>query len=133
MVITKVGAVEPNVVSATLRELDGTAVRRACSLKLTFQVPSNVKGIMIRISGLQLIVLKSEFYIIFKLIGCKYGDRASWCANISTSECYVNADTCCQTCAQLRRKNDPGIHYCGSTNFWHLVAFNLKGLWGHLP
>ena len=38
MVITKVGAVELNGVSATLRELDVIAVRRACSMKLTFQV-----------------------------------------------------------------------------------------------
>ena len=62
-------------------------------------------------SGQLLVALKSYFDFMFKPIGCKYGDRASWCANISTSECYVNADTCCQTCAQLRRKDDPGVHY----------------------
>ena len=62
-------------------------------------------------SGQLLVALKRYFHFMFKPIGCKYGDRASWCANISTSECYVNADTCCQTCAQLRRKDDPGVHY----------------------
>ena len=38
MVITKAGAVELNGVSATPRELDVIAVRRVCSMKLTFQV-----------------------------------------------------------------------------------------------
>ena len=38
MVITKIGAVELNGVSATLRELDVIAVRRVCSMKLTSQV-----------------------------------------------------------------------------------------------
>ena len=43
-------------------------------------------------------------------LGCEHGDRASWCANITTSECYVNHDMCCQTCAHLRRTNS-GVHY----------------------
>ena len=33
---------------------------------------------------------------------CEYGDREQWCQDISAYSCYNVADSCCQTCPELR-------------------------------
>ncbi|ELT91966.1 hypothetical protein CAPTEDRAFT_216500 [Capitella teleta] len=32
---------------------------------------------------------------------CEYGDKASWCSNIKSFDCYVSGETCCDKCEQL--------------------------------
>ena len=33
---------------------------------------------------------------------CEYGDREQWCQDIYPNSCYLVADSCCQTCPELR-------------------------------
>ncbi len=32
---------------------------------------------------------------------CEYGDKASWCDGLSTTNCYYNDEVCCEKCAAL--------------------------------
>lgn len=42
------------------------------------------------------------------LPGCEYGDKATWCAQMSRYQCYSVADTCCDLCANYRT-GPPGM------------------------
>ena len=130
MATTKVGAVEPNEVSVTQKGQGETVVKPACSLRLISQVkiyifyqaqsPDNSNIYVGTVCNQLVFICTHAPQLYFK--GCKYGDRASWCANISTSECYVNADTCCQTCAQLRRQNQ-GVHKIEYSSAFNMIEF----------
>ena len=44
--------------------------------------------------------LNSSIHFTTDILGCQYGDKQTWCSDISAISCYVNDENCCQHCLQ---------------------------------
>ena len=54
------------------------------------------------------------------LPGCEYGDHATWCKTMASSGCYVNKETCCKTCKELKSNDASKFGFHDATKILYM-------------